>query len=127
MKYVSAEELNKKYGNKKGYTYCGIEWDDQVDPITVTATCTTYINKTLKGKEKVDVEQHERHHFNDFIALAGKMKKDIQAALKAEKDPKIADRVDWLKYDRCVTANAFHREGDGYGTEMCFKPDSARP
>ena len=127
IEYVSAEELKKKYGNSKGYTYCGIEWDDAKDPIEVTVNCTTYINKTLAGKQKQDVEAHERHHFDDYRDLLVKMKKDIEGALKAGKDPQIATRVEWFKYDRCVRSNAFHREGDGYGTEMCFKPDSARP
>src|SRR5215475_1940011 len=120
MKYVSAEDLKKvSGGNTKGYTSCEFEWKDSNDPIVVTVKCTTFINKTLASKQKQDVEAHERHHFDDYRDLLVKMKKDIEGALKAGKDPQIATRVDWFKYDRCVRSNAFHREGDGYGTEMC--------
>jgi hypothetical protein len=132
-KYVSVEDLKSKFGNTKGHTSCEIEWNDSDNannpnnPIVVTVNCTTFINKTLAGKQKQDVEAHERRHFADFMDLAKKMKKDIEGALNGGKNPQIATRVEWFKYDGCVRGNALHREGDGYGTDMCFKPDSARP
>src|SRR5262245_5222947 len=129
MSYVSAEEVKKKSDgiSDKGYTYSEIEWDDAKDPIVVTLKCTTYIDKALTGKQKQDVEAHERRHFTDVTTLAGQMKKDIEGALKGGKDPQIADRVDWFNYDKCMKSAAFHRDTVGYSAEMCFKPDSDRP
>ena len=127
--YVSAEDVKKKSDgiSDKGYFFGEIDWDDATDPIVVTVKCTTYIDKTLTGKQKKDVEAHEHQHFADFITLAGQMKKDIEGALKGGKDPQIQDRVNWLNYDKCVKSAAFHRKTAGYSAEMCFKPSSDRP
>jgi len=127
--YVTAEEL-KKVSNgvsSKGYFGSDIDWNDSDDPIVLTIKNTIYINKELTGQEKKDVEAHERQHFADFKKLAGKMKTDIERALRNKKDPQIADRVDWLIYDRCQTSAAFHRETAGYSVEICFAPTSDRP
>jgi hypothetical protein len=127
-KYVTPEELKKvSGGNTKGWFDSYIEFNDSGDTITVTITNTTYINKTLTGQEKKDVEVHEARHFSDFKALANAMKKDVEAALKAGADPQLQDRVDWLIYDRCVKSAAFHRSTAGYSVEICSKPSSKRP
>jgi hypothetical protein len=127
--YVSAKEVKKKSDgiSDKGYFFGEIDWNDADDPIVVTVKCTTYINETLTGNDKQDVEAHERQHFTDFITLAGQMKKDIEGALKGGKDPQIADRVEWLYYDKCLKSAAFHRKTAGYSVEICFKPSSDRP
>jgi len=127
--YVTAEEL-KKVSNgvsTKGYFDSDIDRNDSDDPIVLTIKNTIYINDKLTGQEKKDVEAHERQHFGDFKKLAEKMKTDIERALRNGKDPQIADRVDWLIYDRCQTSAAFHRKTAGYSVEICFAPTSDRP
>ena len=127
-KYVSADALKKvSNGNSKGYFETEVEYEDASDPIVVKFKNTTYINNTLAGKEKQDVEDHEKRHFTDFKKLAEAMKKGAEKALKAGLDPQIKERVEWLFFDRCVTSAAFHREGGGYSVEICSKPDSKRP
>jgi hypothetical protein len=127
-KYVSAEELKKvSGGNSKGFFATDTNWNDSGDPIVVTFTNTTFINKTLAGKEKSDVETHEGKHFSDFKALATKMKADIEKALKARLDPQMQDRIDWLLFDRCLKSAALHRQTAGFSVEICDKPSSTRP
>src|SRR5215471_18606017 len=123
-RYVTAEEVKKASNgvSTKGYFDSDINWNDSGDPIVLTITNTTYINKTLAGQEKKDVEAHEGQHFVDFRRLAEQMKKDIERALKDGKDPQIADRVDWLIFDRCQTSAAFHRQTAGYSVEICWAP-----
>ena len=128
-RYVSAKELKKVSDgvSSQGYFHSDIDWNDADDPIVVTITNTTYINEDLTGQAKKDVEAHEHQHFVDFKKLAEQMKTDIEKALRAKKDPQIADRVEWLIYDRCQTSAAFHRETAGYSVEICFAPSSDRP
>ena len=128
MRYVSAEELKRvSDGNSMGYFKSDIDWNDSDDPIVVTIVNTTYINKTLTGQQKKDVETHEKKHFDDFKGLAEQVKKEIDAALKAGRDPQIQDRIDWLIYDRCRKSATFHRQTSGYSVEICFQPSSTRP
>ena len=127
-RYVSAEELKKvSGGNSKGFFDTDIQWNDAKDPITVTFKNTIFINKTLTGKEKKDVEAHEQRHFSDFKALAAQLKKGIEAALNAGRDPQMSDRIDWLLFDRCQKSAAFHRQTAGYSVEICSQPGSKRP
>lgn len=126
-KYVSAEDLKKRFGNSKGYFDSEFEWDDSGDPIVLKIKNTMYIDKDLSAKEKKAVEAHETQHFKDFKALASKMKTAIEQALKAGRDAQMQDRIDWLKYDRCLESADFHRKTAGYSVEQCDQPGSKRP
>ena len=123
MRYVSAEELKRvSDGNSMGYFKSDIDWNDSADPIVVTIVNTTYINRTLTGQKKNDVEAHEKKHFADFKGLAEQMKKEIDAALKAGRDPQMQDRMDWLVYDRCRKSATFHRQTADYSCLLYTSP-----
>lgn len=127
VKYVSADYLKKTFSQTKGYFYSEFDWNDSSDPIVLKITNTIYIDEALTGKAKTDVEAHEKKHFEDFKALATKMKAATEQALKAGRDAQLGDRIDWLKYDRCVKSAEFHRASAGYSVEQCDKPGSKRP
>ncbi len=125
--YVSTATLKKvSGGNATGYFATDIDWDDATDPIKVKFTNTIYINKELEGQKKKDVEAHEEKHFNDFKALAAKLKKAIEN-VKEGGDAQMQDRIDWFLYDKCVSSANFHRKETGYSVEICSKPSSTRP
>lgn len=126
-KMVTADELKKKFSASKGYFYSDIDWNDATDPIVVTITNTTYIDKALTGKDLEAVKKHEKQHFDDFKKLAADMKTSIEAALKAGRDPQMSARIDWLIFDRCQKSAAFHRKTAGYSVEICSQPSSKRP
>ncbi len=128
LRYVSAAELKRvSDGNSMGYFKSAIDWNDADDPIVVTIVNTTYINQTLTGQQKKDVEVHEQKHFADSKGLAEQMKKEIEAALKAGRDPQLQERVDWYIYENCQKSAAFHRQTTGYSIEICSRPSSERP
>jgi hypothetical protein len=127
VQYVSAKFLKDKFSQTKGYFHSEFDWNESGDPIVLKIKSTIYIDDALTGKAKTDVEAHENKHFEDFKALATKMKAAVDQALKAGRGAQLGDRIEWLTYDRCVKSAEFHRKAGGYSVERCDTPGSKRP
>ena len=127
VQYVSAKVLKDRFSQTKGYFHSEFDWNDSGDPIVLKIESTMYIDEALTGKAKADVEAHEEKHFQDFKALANRMKTAVDQALKAGRAAQLGDRIEWLVFDRCLKSAEFHRQGGGYSVERCDRPGSKRP
>jgi hypothetical protein len=123
--YVTAEEVKRVSGfSTKGFFRVEFDFNGK-DELKVKQTI--WINKDVDNKTKQEIKAHEEGHFKDAKVLLAKLKQDIDKAIKAGRDPELSGRLDWFNFDYCNKSNARHRENDGYGTDMCFKPESPRP
>src|SRR5262245_18801377 len=87
-------------------------WDyDHTDDV-VTFKARILARNDLKNDELNKVLEHERHHWRDFNKRASEVKAGVDQAVKAGRDPRVDDRLDWMLYDYCRDAIAFHRSID---------------
>ena len=122
IRWVSSTEC--KDGHFKYDANWNVSGDNKV--LTVTFSCVTLINKDLKGKELEDRKMHEKRHFQDFHALANKLKASLLKAIASGKDPDMDRRLKWFDYDFCKKSAAFHRQ-IGAMVEICFEPSGNQP
>lgn len=102
-------------------------WDYDVNGDDVKFKTRLLVRNNLSRSELPDVLEHERHHWRDFNRLAGELKAAVEKAVKAGRDPQIDNRLEWMLYDYCRDAAAFHRRIGKMSFEMCDQPSGDRP
>jgi len=102
-------------------------WDYDSQDDKVKFTTKILVRNDLSKSELKDVLAHERQHWSDFNRRASEVK---AAAIKAEKEGKdtaIDDRLEWMMYDYCQDAAAYHRRLGRISFDWCREPRSKRP
>jgi hypothetical protein len=102
-------------------------WDyDHTDDV-VTFKTRILARNDLSRDELNKVLEHERQHWRDFNRLASEVKAAVDHAVKAGQDPRVDERLEWMLYDYCQAAIAFHRRIGNMVFDSCREPDSKRP
>ncbi|PWT93654.1 MAG: hypothetical protein C5B55_04135 [Blastocatellia bacterium] len=102
-------------------------WNYDVNGDNVKFKTRILLRNDLSKSELPDVLEHERHHWRDFNRLAVELKAAVEKAAKAGQDPQIDDRLEWMLYDYCRAAAAFHRQIEHMSFEICDQPKNDRP
>lgn len=121
---VSKDVIQRECQGEK--TGCFL-WDYDSQDDKVTFTTKILVRDDLSKQELPDVLQHERHHYDDFRRRAFEVKTAVEKAVKAGKDPALDDRLEWMMYDYCMDAVAYHRKLDRLVFDSCSAPKSDRP
>jgi len=124
---VSPSEIGSQCrGERNGCFKYDYEWDQTETTLTLTFNTRILISQNLSATELQEVREHESHHFQDFLRLAGQLQNAINRALGANRDPDMDNRLAWFDYDTCEAGAAFHRS-IGRIPAICIQPGGARP
>ena len=126
---VRASDLGRRCRGRHGDSGCFVHngtWTENNGVLTVRFRPTIYINSALTDREKSDVLQHERRHYQDFRRRATQLQRALAAAIRRRQDPQMSARWSWFLYDLCTDSAAFHRS-IGAPVEICSQPGDSRP
>ena len=102
-------------------------WDYDVTDGVVKFKTRILVRTDVSGAKLQDVLQHERHHWSDFNRRAVALKAAAEKAVKEGRDPELDDRLEWMLYDYCKDAEAYHRSLDRLSFDSCSEPRTTRP